>query len=407
MKASVRCLYKLWLERLKKMMNNTQSLDQTYIANTYARFPVTIVRGEGVTVYDEEGKKYIDLGSGIAVNSFGVNDPIWKEAIVAQLNQVQHTSNLYYTLPQITLAKMLCEKSGMKRVFFSNSGAESNECAIKVARKYASDQYGEEKRPKIVTLLNSFHGRTITTLSATGQDVFHHSFGPFTPGFVYAPANDFAAMEALLKQDDVCAVMLELVQGEGGVLTLDKEYVQKVAALCKEKDVLLLIDEVQTGNGRTGTLYAFQQFDILPDVVSTAKGLAGGLPMGATLLGEKVKDTLNSGSHGSTFGGNPICAAAAVSVISRIDDAFLAQVKEKSQKIIETLSPLAHVKSISGMGLMLGIECDRPALEVVNACIAKGVIPLTAKNKVRLLPALNISWEELDEALQILSEILG
>ena len=388
-------------------MSNIQIQDKTYIANTYARFPVTIVRGQGATDFDENGKKYIDLGSGIAVNSFGVNDSVWKEAVISQLNQVQHTSNLYYTLPQVKLAKLLCEKTGMCRVFFSNSGAESNECAIKVARKYGSDHYGEGIRPKIITLLNSFHGRTITTLSATGQDVFHHSFGPFTPGFTFVPANDYNAMEKAADGNDVCGIMLELVQGEGGVLTLEEDYVQKVAALCKEKDILLLIDEVQTGNGRTGTLYAYQQFGIQPDVVSTAKGLAGGLPMGATLLGEKVKDTLDAGSHGSTFGGNPICAAAALSIIERLDDTFLAEVRKKHDVIVKTLSHLKHVQDISGMGLMLGITCDRPALEVVNDCIANGVIPLTAKNKVRFLPALNISWEELDEALNILVKILG
>ena len=386
------------------MTMDIKELDKEYIAGTYGRAPLVAVSGKGAKVLDEDGKEYIDLGSGIAVNSFGVCDDEWVAAVEAQLHQLQHLSNLYYTQPQVKLAQALCERTGMKRVFFANSGAEANECAIKCARKYSHDKYGDG-RSTIITLINSFHGRTMATLSATGQDSFHVHFAPFLEGFKNAPANDFDAIKALCGED-VCAVMLELVQGEGGVLPLEKEYVQAVAELCAQRDILLIIDEVQTGNGRTGSLYAYMQYDIMPDIVSTAKGLAGGLPMGACLMGEKLKDTLSAGTHGSTFGGNPISAAGAISIVNRIDDDFLKEVSEKSEYIKNYLKAVKGVKGISGMGLMLGIETERDSKEIANECLEKGLLVLTAKSKVRLLPALNISYGELDEGLKILKEVI-
>ncbi len=385
---------------------DVKARDAEYIASTYKRFPVEIVGGQGAELIDDTGKKYIDLGSGIAVNLFGVNDEAWKNAVIAQLNRVQHASNLYYTAPQTELAEMLCKRTGMKRVFFGNSGAEANECAIKVARKYASDKYGELDRPTIVTLVNSFHGRTITTLSATGQDVFHKHFAPFTAGFMHTPANDIEALRAEIKRGTVCGVMLEMVQGEGGVLPLDKEYVREVEALCRENDVILIVDEVQTGMGRTGTLFAYEQFGIKPDVVSTAKGIGGGLPLGACLLGEKVKNTLGASSHGSTFGGNPVATAGAVNILSRIDDRLLSEVRRKSERLVQGLSAIKGVKSVTGLGLMLGVETEKPAIEIVNECIKRGVLPLTAKTKIRLLPPLVITDEQIDAALSIMKEVI-
>ena len=381
-------------------MNNTKLLDKEYIAASYGRFDVLFEKGEGSLLFDENGKRYIDLGSGIAVNTFGLCDKAWQDAVCKQAGTLQHISNLYYTSPQARLAEMLCEKTSMKKVFFSNSGAEANECAIKCARKYSFDKYGEG-RNVIITLKQSFHGRTITTLSATGQDSFHTVFGPFTDGFRYAQPNDIEDMKALI-DDKVCAVMMELVQGEGGVNVLDKEYVKEIEKLCREKDILLVIDEVQTGNGRTGELYCYMNYGINPDIVSTAKGLAGGLPMGATMMGERVKDTITPGTHGSTFGGNPVCAAGAVSIIERIDKNLLDGVKRKSEYIISTLSGAKGVKGISGMGLMLGIETEKNAKDVVVKCLENGVVALTAKNKVRLLPALNIPMEQLKKAVEII-----
>ena len=386
-------------------MSNAMALDQQYIANTYRRNPVEIVSGEGAVLTDANGKRYIDLGSGIAVNAFGVNDPVWKAAVIDQINHVQHTSNLYYTAPQAKLAQLLCERTGMKKVFFGNSGAEANECAIKVMRKYASDKYGEEARPVIITLENSFHGRTITTLSATGQDVFHHHFGPFTPGFVHVPANDLDAFAAALEAHQVCGVMMEMVQGEGGVMPLDREYVMKSQALCAQKDVLFMVDEVQTGNGRTGTLYAWEQYGIVPDVFTTAKGIGGGLPIGICLMGEKVKDTLGPGDHGSTFGGNPVSAAGALSILTRIDDALLADVRRKGEKLAKGFAAMKGVEAVTGLGMMLGIKTVKPAGELVAACREAGVLMLTAKDRVRLLPALSITDENIDEALRIASGV--
>lgn len=384
---------------------NIQEMDQTYVANTYGRFDLTLKEGKGSILKDDAGKTYIDLGTGIAVNIFGVADEVWQQAVMEQMSKLPHASNLYYTAPQAELAKLLCEKTGMKKVFFGNSGAEANECAIKVARKYAYDSKGEES-PVIVALNNSFHGRTITTLSATGQESFHKYFGPFTQGFVHVDPDDFSQMEAALENPKVCAVMLEMVQGEGGIHVLSKDYVQKVAALLKEKGVLLLVDEVQTGNGRTGELYAYMHYGITPDVVSTAKGLGGGLPIGACLMNEKTAGVLSLGTHGSTFGGNPICAAGAVSIMKRLDDALLKDVREKSNYIVETLKSAPGVKSISGLGLMLGIETEKPVKEVVAACQSKGVLVLTAKQKVRLLPALNIPMDLTVQGIEILKEAL-
>lgn len=383
---------------------NTKELDNQYVAHAYGRFDVALTKGQGSTLYDEDGKKYIDFGSGIGVTAFGINDPIWTKAVEKQLHRVQHTSNLYYTAPCAKLAQLLCEKSGMKKVFFGNSGAEANEGAIKFARKYSFDKYGAG-RSTIITLVNSFHGRTITTLAATGQDSFHTVFDPFTPGFKYCSANDIEALQAAAT-DDVCAVLFECVQGEGGVNNLSPTFVNAIAKLAKEKDILIAVDEVQTGNGRTGTYFAYQQYGITPDIVTTAKGLGGGLPIGAVLFGEKLQDTMTPGSHGSTFGGNPVVAAGACSIVERIDDDFLSEVRRKSEKIRTALANVKGVKSISGMGLMLGIETDKPAGEVAKACLANGLLILTAKTKLRLLPALNISDAELDEGLEILKGVL-
>ena len=380
-----------------------KEIDNQYVASTYARFPICITRGKGSLAYDEDGNEYIDLGTGIAVNTFGYADDEWISAVEAQLTKVQHTSNLYYSEPCAKLAELLCTKTGMKKVFFSNSGAEANECAIKVARKYGELNKGAEYTT-IITLKDSFHGRTLTTLAATGQDVFHKDFLPLTNGFVYAEPNNSEDVERLLKENKCCAIMFEVVQGEGGVRALDKEFLTNIQALAKKYDVLLVADEVQCGNGRTGELYGYMNFGITPDVVSTAKGLAGGLPMGATLLGEKVKDVLGISMHGSTFGGNPVCAAGALNIISRLDAEMLSGVKEKSAYIFNELSGAKGVKSVSGLGLMIGIETERPASEIIDECRANGVLVIKAKQKVRLLPALNIDMQLLKKAVAIIKE---
>ncbi len=385
-------------------MTDTMNLDRSYIAGTYNRFPVEIVSGKGCIVKDADGKSYIDLTSGIGVTSFGVADEKWQQAVIAQLGKVQHTSNLYYTSPDARLAKLLCEKTGMKKVFFSNSGAESNECAIKVARKWAAENKGEEYST-IITLVNSFHGRTISTLAATGQDHFHQLFQPLTPGFVHTPANDLAAFEALAAQCKPAAVMIECVQGEGGVMALEQDFVRGLAEYAKKENILLIVDEVQTGNGRTGALYSYMNYGVHPDIVSTAKGLGGGLPLGATLLCEKVENTLGPGDHGSTFGGNPVCCAGALSILNRLDDDLMAEVREKSKMAFEMFQNVPGVESVSGMGLMIGIKPVKPAREVVLKCIDRGVLCLTAKNKIRLLPALNIPSDTFKEALEILRAV--
>ena len=381
----------------------TKELDSKYIANTYARFPIVLDHGKGSLVWDMEGKEYIDMGSGIAVNAFGLADEPWIAAVTAQLGKLQHSSNLYYTEPDALLAEQLCERTGMKKVFFANSGAEANECAIKCARKYAADKYGADKRYKIVTLVNSFHGRTITTLAATGQDELHQDFQPLTDGFLYTPANDCAALKALVEGDDaIAAIMFELVQGEGGVTPLTKEFVDCIAEICAERDILMVCDEVQTGNGRTGSLYAWMQYGIVPDIMSTAKGLGGGLPIGACLFGEKTEHTLTAGTHGSTFGGNPAVCAGALNILSRIDDALLAEVKAKSEYIKRALDGAPGVESVAGLGLMLGIKTVKPLNDVVAACRENGVLVLTAHGKMRLLPALNIPMELVENAIGVI-----
>lgn len=383
---------------------NTFEKDAAYVAGTYKRFPVEIVSGKGSTVTDVNGKKYTDLGSGIAVTAFGIADEAWKDAVIRQISSVQHMSNLFYTSPCADLAEMLCKKTGMKKVFFSNSGAEANECAIKVARKYSSEKKGSNCNV-IITLVNSFHGRTLTTLSATGQEHYHELFRPLTPGFAHVAAGDLDAVRELVKTGTIAGIMVECVQGEGGVIPLSQDFVQGLASITAENDIPLMIDEVQTGNGRTGTLYAYMQFGIKPDIISTAKGLAGGLPLGATLLSEKVQNVLSYGDHGSTFGGNPVCCSAALSVLSRINDELLNDVKVKSKFIFDTLSGKPGILSVTGMGLMIGIKTVKPAAEVVNACIEKGVLCLTAKDKVRLLPALNIPTEQLESALNVILSV--
>lgn len=383
---------------------NTKQMDQAYVAGTYGRFDVAMQQASGAVYTDEEGKAYIDFGCGIGVTLFGACDPDWTAAVTAQLNALGHTSNLYYTAPQTKLAQLLCQRTGMKKVFFGNSGAEANECALKVARKY-----GEATgRSTIVTLWNSFHGRTIATLAATGQDKFHAHFGPFPEGFRYIHANDEAELTSALTSGEVCGILMEMVQGEGGVIPLEKSFVQKAAQLCRENDVLLMVDEVQTGNGRTGTLYAYEQFDIQPDVVTTAKGLGGGLPIGACLMGEKCADILGKGDHGSTYGGNPICAAAALNVISRLDERFLDGVKERAALIRSELTGADGVQSITGMGLMVGIlPAKKTAAEIAAACLQDGLLVLTAHEKVRLLPPLNIDLGTLKKGLSILKKHLA
>ena len=386
------------------MDNSIFERDSRYIAGTYGRFPVEIVRGEGSLAYGPDGKRYIDLGSGIGVTSFGISDPVWRDAVVRQLYAVQHMSNLYYTDPCVALAERLCERTGMKKVFFSNSGAEANECAIKAARKYAADRYGEQ-RHLIVTLKNSFHGRTLTTLAATGQDRFHTLFRPLTPGFASVAAGDLEALEKISEDGLPAAVMVECIQGEGGVIPLDGGYLRALSAWCAKNDVLLAVDEVQTGNGRTGALYSYMNFGIMPDIVTTAKGLGGGLPIGATLLGEKCAGVFSPGDHGSTFGGNPVCCAGAVSIIDRIDDELLAGVREKGEMLRKIMEGAPGVSGISGMGLMLGIACERPAAECVWECIDRGVICLTEKDRIRLLPALNIPSDLLREGAEVILSV--
>lgn len=380
---------------------NIIAMDQEYVAGTYGRFPVELVSGKGSVLKDSAGKSYIDMGSGIGVTAFGIGDELWVQAVTNQLSQLQHTSNLYYTEPCALLAKALCEKTGMKKVFFANSGAEANECAIKVARKYSAEKKGKDCF-QIITLRNSFHGRTLTTLAATGQEHFHQLFQPLTPGFVHTPANDIPALEACVEAHHPAAIMMECVQGEGGVLPLKMEFVQAAAKLAKEKDIPLIVDEVQTGNGRSGKLYAYMNFGIEPDLVTTAKGLGGGLPIGACLMGDKMQNVLGPGDHGSTYGGNPVCCAGALSVLERLGEPFLSEVREKSDYIFAALENADGIESVDGMGLMIGLRTKKPAKEVVLACMEKGVLCLTAKDKVRLLPALNIPMEQLKQAVAVI-----
>ena len=383
---------------------NIMQTDNEFVAGTYKRFPVEIVSGKGSRVVDVNGKEYIDMGSGIGVTAFGIADDVWQAAVTRQLGKVQHMSNLYYTEPCAKLAKLLCEKSGMKKVFFANSGAEANEGAIKVARKYAAEKKGADHYT-IITLNNSFHGRTLTTLAATGQEHFHKLFQPLTPGFVSTPANDFEALKELALQTKAAGIMMECIQGEGGVLPLDADFVKAVAAFCAEEDIVLIIDEVQTGNGRTGKVYAYQHFGIQPDVVSTAKGLGGGLPIGAVLMGEKVQNVLGYGDHGSTYGGNPVCCAGAIAVIERLDDACLSRVQQLSDYVFSAFQNAKGVESVAGMGLMVGIKTTASAADIVKECINRGVLCLTAKDKVRLLPALNIPMDDLKYAVETVKAV--
>ena len=385
-------------------MSQLQQLDKAFVSGTYNRFPVSIVSGKGSTVYDENGKKYIDMGSGIGVTAFGFNDEAWTAAVTEQLGKVQHTSNLYYTEPCAKLAKLMCEKTGMKKVFFGNSGAEANECAIKVARKYSAMKKGANCYT-IVTLVNSFHGRTLTTLAATGQEVFHKHFLPLTPGFVHVPANDIDALKACVEENSVAGIMLEVIQGEGGVNALNADYLLSAQQLCRDKDIPFIIDEVQTGNGRTGKLYGYMNFKLQPDIVSTAKGLGGGLPIGACMMNEKMESVLGFGDHGSTYGGNPVCCAGAISVMERLTDDFLASVKRRSGYIMAALAGAPGIEGISGLGLMIGVKTTAPAGAVVKACMEKGVLFLTAKDKVRMLPALNIPMDDLEYAIETLKAV--
>lgn len=383
---------------------DVKQTDKKYIMGTYGRYDIELTHGKGSTVFSSDGKKYIDFGSGIAVNTFGFADPEYISAVTAQLNKIQHSSNYYYTEPCARLAELLCTRTGMSRVFFSNSGAEANECAIKAARKYGTDR--DENKNVIITLKNSFHGRTVTTLSATGQDVFHHSFTPFTEGFVYVEAGNIDELQKAAIENDCCAIMMEMIQGEGGVIPLDRAFVDAAAKIAAEHNMLIIVDEVQTGNGRTGTLYAYEQYGLHPDIVTTAKGLAGGLPIGATMFAERLADILPPGSHGSTFGGNPVSCAAAINVISRIDSALMAHITEKSKYLVSELKSIKGITGVSGMGYMLGASVTGDAHEIAAKCLENGLLILTAKDRLRLLPALSISDAEIDAGLEILKKVM-
>ena len=380
-----------------------QQLENTYMAETFSRFPVAIERGEGATLFDTEGKRYVDFGSGIAVNIFGANDEKWKAAVIDQLSRIQHVSNYYYSEPQLDLAELLCFRTGAKRVFFANSGAEANECALKAARKYSFEKYGEGRK-KIISLNGSFHGRTLFTLTATGQEAFHRFFGPFVPEVVSVDAN----MQAVEKEsENACAVIIECVQGESGVEALDQNFVKALRAFCTEKDILLICDEVQSGNGRTGKFCAYEHYGITPDIMTTAKGLGGGLPIGACLFFEKTEHTLKPGDHGSTFGGNPVCCAGAVSIVSRLTEDFLLEVQGKAEYLRAKLKGFDGVKRVTGLGLMIGLEVAKPAKEIAQNCLKRGLLVLTAHEKVRIVPPLNITKTEMDEGLTILREVLA
>lgn len=384
-----------------------QKTEQSNIMDTYARFSLAIAKGEGVYAYDESGNKYLDMGSGIGVNCLGYCDPDWAAAIAEQASTLSHCSNLYYNPTQIAMAEKLCSLTGYAKAFFGNSGAEAGEGAIKLARKYSNNKYGMQTgRNRIITLENSFHGRTITTLAATGQDSFHTDFAPFTPGFSYVPANDIEALKAAC-DGNVCAVMMEAVQGEGGVVALNADYVKQAAAFLKEKDILLIFDEVQTGVGRTGTFFGFEHFGIKPDIVTLAKGLGGGLPIGAFLCTAELSGVLGRGSHGSTFGGNPIVSAGALAVLKKIPTLY-KQIEENGEYLRAELAKLPAVTEVRGMGLMIGasLKDGLDAKAVAAACIPKGLLVLTAKTAIRLLPPLIITKAQIDEGLAILKTVL-
>lgn len=377
--------------------------DSEYIAGTYARFPVVLKEGKGSLLYGEDGKEYIDMASGIAVASFGYGDDEWEKAVTEQAKKLPHTSNLFYSEPCVLLAEELVKRTHMGKVFFSNSGAEANECAIKAARKCAEEERGRDCY-NIITLKNSFHGRTVTTLAATGQEAFHGDFTPLTEGFLYAEANNFDSVKKLAEENKCAAIMFEPVQGEGGVMPLSYDFLKKTAEFAAENNILMIADEVQTGNGRTGKLYGYMHFGIEPDIVSTAKGLGGGLPIGATIMSERVASHLTKGTHGSTFGGNPICASGALTVIKRLTQTFLSEVTEKGEYIKSELSGQKGIIGVSGLGLMLGIKTEKSADEVISCCRENGVIVIKAKDKVRLLPALNIPWELLKKAVSVIKK---
>ena len=385
---------------------NTKEKDQSYIMHTYGRYNVALKEGKGVYAYDEDGKKYIDVSSGIGVNSLGYANDGWIKAITEQASKVQHISNYFYSQPASDLAEKLCSKTHFSKVCFGNSGAEANECAIKLARKYSFDKYGKG-RDEIITLENSFHGRTVTTLSATGQDIFHNFFFPFTEGFKYVPANDIDALKNTAT-DKTCAVLMECVQGEGGVNILNKEYVQAVKAFCDEKDILLIVDEVQTGIGRTGKLFAYEHYDIEPDIITSAKGLGGGLPIGACLCTEKLGEVMSPSTHGTTFGSNPVVCAGANYVMDVVaNEDFLKEVTEKGQYIKEKVQKMQGVKSVRNLGLMVGIElCEGDCHDVAKKCVEDGLLIITAKDLLRMLPPLNITYSEIDEALKLLEKNL-
>ena len=380
--------------------------EQQYLMHTYGRFQTALVSGKGAVAKDVDGKEYIDFTSGIGVNSLGYCDEGWVKAVTAQAATLQHISNLYYSPLQTAVAKKLCELTGFDKVFLCNSGAEANECAIKIARKYSFDKYGSG-RQKIVTLVNSFHGRTVTTLAATGQDVFHNFFFPFTEGFEYAAANNIEDLKAHLT-DGVCAVFVELIQGEGGVMPLEPAYVEEVQKLCQEKDILFMIDEVQTGISRTGHFYCYQGYGLQPDVVTSAKGLGGGVPIGACLCSEKLSDVMTAGTHGTTFGGNPLACAGAVEVLSRVaEPGFLQEVREKGDYFRAALASMGNVSEVRGQGLMIGIVTEKDnAKEIAAKCVENGLLVLTAKDLVRLLPPLTITYEEIDRGLAILKKVM-
>ena len=380
--------------------------DNEYVLHTYARNPIVLEKGHGLYAEGPEGQKYLDFTSGIGVNSLGYCDMTWAEAVSEQAHKLQHTSNLYYTAPCGKLAKKLCKRTGQSRVFFGNSGAEANEGAIKAARKYSFDKYGSD-RYNVITLVNSFHGRTIATLTATGQGVFHNYFGPFNEGFQYVKAGDIDALAEMVDRH-TCAVMLELVQGEGGVVPLEQKFVDAIFELCAERDVLTISDEVQTGVGRTGKFLAGDNFGKKADIITLAKGIAGGIPMGACLSGDKCAGVLTPGTHGSTFGGNPIACAGAIEVLKKAaDPIFLSQVADKGRYIAGKLKEIPEVESVTGMGLMIGIKLKtKNAKDILNAALEHGLLILTAKEKLRLLPPLTISYEDIDRGLEILAELL-
>lgn len=384
---------------------NTKEKDLKYIMHTYGRYDVALAKGKGAVAYDEDGKRYIDVASGIGVNSLGFCDDGWVKAVTEQASTIQHMSNYFYCEQASTLAERLCTLTGLSKVCFGNSGAEANECAIKIARKYSFDKYGEG-RNEIITLKNSFHGRTVTTLAATGQDVFHNYFFPFTEGFKYVEAGDMDALKNAVS-DKTCAVMFEVIQGEGGVNILDKVYVQELVSYCQSRDILVIIDEVQTGVGRTGKLFAHQNYEVLPDLMTVAKGIGGGLPIGLCMCGEKLKDVMSPSTHGTTFGANPVVCAGANYVLDRVTtDGFLDEVEQKGAYLEEKLLSLDSVKSVRRMGLMVGIEIEENAHDIAVKCVENGLIIITAKNLLRMLPPLVITNEEIDEAVQILNKTL-